>query len=131
MKLTLRTLALGFIGVTMSAPFSAYAQADCSSATADAHMDWCSRDHGFNEGATCGASALSGVGLSGVPALVPQPILGNTWDRTNMIALAKTAYKAGQQEKAIDAVVCCQVHNGGAHQCLQSHRDRVAAWLGR
>jgi hypothetical protein len=112
----------------LSLPFPVSALADCAGDVPQ-HLEWCSRDHGFNEGATCGLNALSEAGISGLPAVVAQPILGNIWDRTNMMGATKTAWKAGQHDKAIDAAVCCQIHNDGAHACLQSQRDLVAAWL--
>ena len=126
-----RALNFGLAAILLTAAAChVHAQADCSSATVNAHLEWCSRDHGFNEGASCGANALSGV-VSNVPALVSQPILGNAWDRTNMMGLTKTAYKQGQHDKAIDAAICCQVHNDGSHSCLAAHRDLVGAWLGK
>lgn len=107
---------------------SSAAMADCA-ADVPQHLNWCSTDHGFNEGATCGLNALSGTGLSGLPAVVAQPVLGNTWDRTNMMGATKAAWKAGFKEQAADAAICCQVHNDGAHSCLSSRRDLVKQWL--
>jgi hypothetical protein len=60
---------------------------------------------------------------------VAQPILGNTWDRTNMMGAAKAAWKAGYKDQAVDAAICCQVHNETAHSCLASRRDLVNAWF--
>lgn len=110
------------------APTFAVAQ-DCAS-DVPAHLDWCSRDHGFNEGATCGINTLGSV-LTGLPAVVAQPILGNVWDRTNMMGAAKVAWNAGYTQQAIDAAVCCQIHNPSAQACLAAHRDLVAAWFER
>lgn len=96
----------------------------------EAHgLQWCARDHGFNEGATCGLSGLAGINLTGLPALAPQPILGNTWDRTNMIGAAKAAAKAGHVEAAVNAAICCQIHNPHMHTCMMNHRSEIAAWL--
>ena len=98
-------------------------------------LEWCSRDHGFNEGAKCGAEALSGAGIVGVPAIATNAILGNTWDRTNMIGAAKAAAKthAGSEidSKAAAAATCCQIHNGPIHQCLKGNPTAVLQWLQR
>jgi len=93
------------------------------------HLEWCSRDHGFNEGATCGFNALGGIAGVQLPAALPQPILGNAWDRTNMMGATVAAWKAGATDQAVNAAICCQIHNPAAQQCLQSHRDLVAQWL--
>lgn len=96
----------------------------------EAHgLQWCSRDHGFNEGATCGLSSLARHSLSGLPAMAPQPILGNTWDRTNMIGAAKIAARAGHIDAAVSAAICCQIHNPHMHTCMNNHRSEIAAWL--
>jgi hypothetical protein len=113
--------------VLLSLSFPLGAMADCA-ADLPQHLDWCSRDHGFNEGATCGAQALAGTNV-GLPAIAAQPILGNAWDRTNMMGAAEAAYKAGYKEQAVDAAVCCQIHNGAAHACLAGNRDLVKVWL--
>jgi hypothetical protein len=110
--------------------FSAAAlMGQCPAGDVDVHLNWCSGDHGFNEGATCGLNALGNTGLTGLPALAAQPILGNTWDRTNMMGATIVAYKAGYTKEAIDAAICCQIHTPGAHECLASHRDFVGQWL--
>src|SRR5687767_12358997 len=96
--------------------------------TIEEGLEWCSRDHGFNEGATCGLNALGDAGLSGLPEIAAQSVLGNTWDRTNMMGATKTAFKAGKREAAIDAATCCQVHNKHMHDCLKSSRSAVADW---
>ena len=93
------------------------------------HLDWCSADHGFNEGATCGLQALSKTSMNGLPPLVAQPILGNVWDRTSMMGAAKTAWTAGFKDQAVDAAICCQLHNEAAHSCLLSRRDLVNNWF--
>ena len=110
---------------TMLLPISAIA--DCPG-DIPTHLEWCSRNNDFNEGATCGAQALAGLNV-GVPAIVAQPVLGNLWSRTNMMGATVAAYKAGYQDQAVAAATCCQVHNGGAFVCLQSRPDLVNAWL--
>jgi hypothetical protein len=92
------------------------------------HLGWCSRDHGFNEGAKCGVEALAGT-VSDVPADADEQVLGNIWDRTAMMSVTKEAWRAGFTEAAANAAICCQIHNDGAHQCLSSHRDLVKQWL--
>jgi hypothetical protein len=97
--------------------------------TVEEGLEWCSRDHGFNEGATCGLNALGGTGISGLPQIAAQAILGNTWDRTNMMGATRVAFQAGQHERAIDAAICCQIHNPHMSQCLGSNRLAIANWL--
>ncbi len=91
-------------------------------------LEWCSRDHGFNEGAVCGANALSGAGVGGLPAMAGAAVLGNTWDRTNMMGAAKAACP-GNPDAAANAAVCCQIHNGPVHDCLASRIPDVKNWL--
>jgi hypothetical protein len=92
-------------------------------------LEWCSRDHGFNEGATCGLNALGKTGIGGLPQIAAQAILGNTWDRTNMMGATKAAFKAGMHDDAIVAAICCQIHNPHMHHCLESNRPAIANWL--
>jgi hypothetical protein len=124
-KLTARRMTLILVPIVLA--LSSAAMADCA-ADVPQHLNWCSTDHGFNEGATCGLRALSGLGLT-LPVDVGEAILGNAWDRTNMMGATKAAFHAGFKEQAIDAAICCQVHNGGAHSCLSSNRDIVKQWL--
>jgi len=95
----------------------------------DQQLDWCSRDHGFNEGAVCGANTLTNAGLSGVPAIAGGAILGNTWDRTNMMGAAVAASRTGQEDAAVNVAICCQIHNPDAHACLENNRAEVQRWL--
>jgi hypothetical protein len=92
------------------------------------HLDWCSTDHGYNEGAECGLKALTGSGVP-LPADVGQQVLGNIWDRTNMMGATKTAWKVGAKDAAVAAATCCQIHNPPAHQCVSSRPDLVKKWL--
>jgi hypothetical protein len=98
-------------------------------ATVSSQLEWCSRDHGFNEGATCGLNALAGAGLTGLPQIVGQAILGNTWDRTNMIGAAKTAFTSGKRSEAIEAAICCQIHNPPSQDCLKNNRQAITDWF--
>jgi hypothetical protein len=91
-----------------------------------AHLNWSSGDHGFNEGAECGANALRG--LVQLPAFIGQG-LGNTWDRTNMMNAAVEAYRAGHRDAAINAAICSQIHNGQAYNLLSANRNIVENWL--
>ena len=97
--------------------------------SAEEALEWCSHDHGFNEGAVCGATALANLGSSGVPAAAAGAILGNTWDRTDMMGAARVAARVGQVDAAVDAAMCCQLHNPDAYKCLVDHRAAVQQWL--
>jgi hypothetical protein len=119
---------LAYVLLTLGLAFPLTSVADCQG-DVPAHLEWCSRDHGFNEGATCGLNALGGISGVQLPGPVAQPILGNTWDRTNMMGATIQAWRVGATDQAVDAAICCQVHNGGAHSCLSSRRDLVAHWL--
>ena len=97
--------------------------------TVEEGLEWCSRDHGFNEGATCGVNALGSAGIGGLPAVAAQAVLGNGWDRTNMMGATKAAFKAGKRKEAVEAAVCCQIHNPHMHKCLSENHAAVSAWL--
>jgi hypothetical protein len=92
-----------------------------------AHLDWSSRDHGFNEGAECGANALGG--LVQLPGPFVGQVLGNIWDRTRMMGAAVAAYHAGYRDAAINAAICSQIHNGQAYGLLSTNRNIVGNWL--
>jgi len=104
----------------------AIAQAGCDNSTVVAHLEWCARDHGYNEGAICGAEALGGKGAT---AALGQKVLGNTWDRTNMMYAARQAAREGDKDQAVRAAICCQIHNREAMACLSGNRPAVQAWL--
>jgi len=95
------------------------------------HLRWCALDHGYNEGAKCGLQALTGSGVNGLPADAEEQILGNTWDRKDMMRATTTAWNSGARDAAANAAVCCQIHNPPAHACLQSRPDLVKLWLAR
>lgn len=94
-------------------------------------LEWCSRNSsGFNEGGLCGAQALSGVSIPGVPAqALGYAVIGNSWSRTNMMYLAKDAAKTGAVDAAFNAAVCCQRHTPWASACLANSRQAVEQWL--
>lgn len=92
------------------------------------HINWCATDHGFNEGAECGANVASGLGITFTIPVAGYYAWGNAWDRTNMIGLAKTLAKAGRGE-SVDIAVCCQAHNEEAAECLSDNADAVFQWL--
>jgi len=94
-----------------------------------ASLDACARDHGFNQGATCGFEAMSRAGLQGLPAPAPQADLGRTWDRSRMAGAARVAAKAGWVPVGVNAAICCGVGDPAMHACLKSRRAEVAAWL--
>ena len=93
-------------------------------------MSWCASDRGFNEGASCGLSALSIVGISGLPPLASQAVLGSTWDRTHMMGASLLAFHKGSVDLAVTSAICCQIHNGPVFACLQARRVEIASWLG-
>lgn len=93
-----------------------------------AQLDWAAGDHGFNEGGQCGVNALQGI--AGVPLPnVPfeYQILGNVWDRTNMMNAAQSAFRMGFVDAAVNAAICSQVHNGPVHDALAKRRDLIAS----
>jgi hypothetical protein len=92
------------------------------------NLKWSSGDHGFNEGAQCGANALGG-GLVQLPIPFPGQVLGNIWDRTNMMGAAVGAYRAGYVDAAINAAICSQIHNQGVYALLSANRGIVGNWL--
>jgi hypothetical protein len=93
-------------------------------------LEWASRDHGFNEGATCALGVLNDVlTFTGLPANLTQAILGNIWDRTNMMGAARTAAQAGFMDEAVDAAICSQIHNPTAEACLSRSGEAIAQWL--
>ena len=94
-----------------------------------ASLEACARDHGFNQGATCGLAAMSRAGLQGLPAPAPQAELGRTWDRARMVDAARVAAKAGWVPVGVNAAICCGVGDPALHACLKTRRAEVSAWL--
>jgi len=94
-----------------------------------ASLDACARDHGFNQGATCGLDALRRAGLQGLPAPTPQAELGRTWDRARMVDAARVAAKAGWVPVGVNAAICCAADDPALHACLRARRNEVATWL--
>ena len=123
----MRTLAA--LGLALAAFPVCSAAVHAQACDVAASLDWCARDHGFNEGATCGLDALSRAGLQGLPAAAPQDALGKTWDRASMLIYARAAAKAGWVPVAVNAAICCQTHDPTARACLRRNRGDVAAWL--
>lgn len=127
-----RTVSIAILAIAISST-AAWAT-DCVGAkgnhfSVEDQLDWCSRDHGFNEGASCGADIAAKVGYGGNVPSGAQPILGNSWDRTNMMGLTRTVARSGKVEEATDMAICCQVHNADAHACLAKNRRAVQSWL--
>jgi hypothetical protein len=84
----------------------------------------------LNEGAECGAQALSGIAGVQLPDIPFEgAVLGNIWDGTNMMGGAIWAYHNGFPDQAIDAAICSQIHNNDAHQLLSDNRNIVGDWL--
>jgi|ERR1035438_4135842 hypothetical protein len=94
------------------------------------NLNWSAGDHGYNEGALCGVQALqgiTGVQLPNIP--FEEDVLGNIWDRTNMMGAAVLAYQLGYVDAAVDAANCSQIHNDPVYQLLSQHTDMVEDWL--
>ena len=94
-----------------------------------ANLETCARDHGFNQGATCGLDAMSRAGLQGLPAPAPQAELGRTWDRARMVDAARVAAKAGWVPVGVNAAICCAAGDPALSACLKARRAEIAAWL--
>jgi hypothetical protein len=95
-----------------------------------ANLDWSAGDHGFNEGALCGVNALQGIAgiqLPNVP--LEYQILGNVWDRTNMMNAAQAAFRMGFVNAAVNTALCSQIHNGPVQQALARRPDLIVAWF--
>lgn len=98
----------------------------------DRAAGWCSRDTGFNEGATCGLRALPGGNvIPGLPDWTTQPVLGNIWKRREMFNACKAAWSLGYKEAAYQCARCCQIHNPDEHECISRPelRREVENWL--
>lgn len=120
------TSALMFAGISMFAGAQGFT---CDTAFVNASLEWCARDRGFNEGATCSLEALSAAHSGSLPAAAPQPVLGNSWSRANVIRAAKDAAKGGQADAGANAAICCQAHNPPVQACLAQRRADVVKWL--
>jgi hypothetical protein len=46
-----------------------------------------------------------------------------------MMGAAKAVFKSGKQDAAIDAAICCQVHNVPIHDCLKANRAAISSWF--
>jgi hypothetical protein len=114
----------------LALPRHASADAGCpDGSTVWQHVEWCSRDGGYNEGAQCGLDALGGS-LLGLPSGLTGDILANAWPRRDMIGAARIAYhRANAKSAGINAVVCCQVHNPPVYACLSNNRGAISDWL--
>lgn len=97
----------------------------------DRAIGWCTRDTGFNEGASCGLRALGGTGVPGLPQWAEQPVLGNLWKRREMFNACKSAWSLGLSNQAYECAKCCQIHNPSEHQCISRSdlRREVENWL--
>lgn len=94
------------------------------------NLNWSAGDHGYNEGALCGVQALQGISGVELPTIpFEEDVLGNIWDRTNMMGAAVLAYQLGYVEAAVDAATCSQIHNDVVYQLLSDHPDTVQNWL--
>lgn len=129
MKLKLvATSALMLAGMSVLAGAQGFT---CDTAFVNASLEWCSRDRGFNEGATCSFGALSTAGSSSLPGAAPQHVLGNTWRRASVIQAARQAVREGHADAGANAAICCQTHNPPVQRCLAQRRADVVNWLSR
>ena len=95
-----------------------------------ANLDWSAGDHGFNEGGLCGVNALQGIAGIQLPSVPFQyQIIGNVWDRTNMMNAAQAAFRMGFVGAAVNAALCSQIHNGPVQQALARRPDLIVAWF--
>jgi len=115
-------LALGAV------PAPAQAQEDVTRVFAN--LNWSAGDHGYNEGALCGIQALQGIAGVQLPSIpFEEALLGNIWDRTNMMGAAILAYWLGYVDQAVEAATCSQIHNESEYSFLLMHPNIVAMWL--
>lgn len=126
-------LSMTIVALAFSAPADrALAQTQCGGpkgGTVEENLNWCSTNSsGFNEGAVCGLKALAGT-VGGLPVDLSQVVLGNTWSRTNMMGATRSAFALGHRDAAVNAAICCQIHNPEAHACLKNNRNAVTSWL--
>lgn len=95
-----------------------------------ANLDWSAGDHGFNEGGLCGVNALQGIAGIQLPNVPFQyQIIGNVWDRTNMMNAAQAAFRIGFVDAAVNTAICSQIHNGPVHVALARRRDLIVVWF--
>ena len=112
-----------FLLFTASFGIARGAQAQtCLGASIFDHLEWCSRDNGFNEGASCGLANLAATGLS-IPTNAPQPVAGNIFKRSDMISLASQAAKAGYRDEAAKTCLCCWAHHRGVQNCMRNYQS--------
>jgi hypothetical protein len=93
-------------------------------------LEWASRDHGFNEGGLCGMNSLqatAGVQVPNVP--FEYQILGNVWDRTNMMGAAQAAFNLGYVDAAVNTAICSQAHNQPVFNYLAQNRQLIIFWF--
>lgn len=95
-----------------------------------AQLDWSAGDHGFNEGGLCGMQALQGIAGIALPNVPFQyQIIGNVWDRTNMMNAAQAAFRLGFVGPAVNTALCSQIHNGPVQDGLAQRQDLIVAWF--
>ena len=126
-KTTGKVLVVGLATALNWSDLSAQTLCPGGKYTVEESLDWCARDQGYNEGATCGARALGSSGQNS--DLLNGKLAGNLLSRGGMILAAREAAKNGELGRAVEGVICCQVHNTQAHACLQKNRSAVAQWL--
>jgi len=93
------------------------------------NLNWSARDHGFNEGAQCGFNYLQGIAGIQLPFPGDYYVLGNVWDRTNMMGAAQLAFRMGYVDAAVNVALCSQIHNYPVQQALAQRPDLIVAWF--
>ena len=126
-KTTGRILAIGLATALTWSYLSAQTLCPGGKYTVEESLDWCARDQGYNEGATCGARALGSYAQNS--DLLNGKLAGNLLSRSGMILAAQEAAKNGDLDRAVEGVICCQIHNSQVRACLQKNRSAVAQWL--
>ena len=118
--MAIATGLLGTIGVAQAQDYNFVA----------GNLNWSAGDHGFNEGALCGFNALQGIAGIQLPNVPFQyEILGNVWDRTNMMNAAQAAFRMGFVNAAVTTALCSQKHNPPTEQALAARPDLIIAWF--
>ena len=103
----------------------------CPASEMQAHLEWCARDQGFNEGASCAQSVLFRTNHGALASdLMPQASFsGHTVSRVQIIDIARDLARKGEASTAVELVQCCEVHNSSAGYCLASDKKFIYDWL--
>jgi hypothetical protein len=106
------------------------------------HLNWCSGDWGFNEGAqeainyinsavsagyASQVSAAIGI-VNNLPGGVGYHVAGNALKRPPIIDAARALVHVAP-DLAVDLALTCQAHNGSIRNGLNNERPTVVTWL--